>query len=511
MRIQNKISLIALVIAAIGFSTNTIAASSTEKLTSQEPITFPCLNAPTVSSTTPGDTPITSQNGVNCFAWQTFIGLNWQVDATNPGQPDNSITSSEFGEPGVSQTTVWETYANIKDVMRADAKPPLPWGTPSISVDACTSAISAAGDKGNVRIMTSSRTNGDFNLSEDAKQAFPTNNPNWLADKNGNVVYYEILIGKDQYDYINDNRLYNLNQQVAHLEANKNIVMPQGYDTKEGKAVQGGLEIKAAWLQVSDPSNDKWKRFKTTAAYIHNDTTNDCKKSTMALVGLHIIHKTASQPQWIWATFEHVDNAPNNSDIGIDGEVSGDYTFYSNSCSVQDVHSDCEPKKIDGSPVTTTSCEVNTSPAYYLTGAANCPPYPIQVSRVFEIKDTTANKVATLNASVKAMITDANADSVFANYELVNVLWSSAAVNDNEPPGNPPVIPLSISGATPSQSTVPVANTMLETYAQGMNCLACHKDASISSRAGASKKYATDYSFVFSFANKPPSTPTSKK
>ena len=35
-----------------------------------------------------------------------------------------------------------------------------------------------------------------------------------------------------------------------------------------------------------------------------------CSKSEVALVGLHIAIKTESRPQWVWSTFEHVDNVP---------------------------------------------------------------------------------------------------------------------------------------------------------------------------------------------------------
>jgi hypothetical protein len=277
--------------------------------------------------------------------------------------------------------------------------------------------------------------------------------------------------------------------------------MPMGHDN-----VQGGLEIKAAWLSVTDPDNAKWKKYKISTALLYDPSTQDCSHSTIALVGLHIIHKTASQPQWIWATFEHVDNAPDTSSIKSDGTVEGDYTFYNNSCSVSAVPSGCTAKTVNGSPVTETSCAPNVSPAYYVDESKNCLAYPIRVSRDFTIKDTTDNHVASLNKVAQQLITNANADSVFAHYQLVNVLWSSAAVNDNEPPGNPPVTPLSTSGETPSLNTVPVANTMLETYAQGFNCLSCHAYASIAKPAKEKlngKSYASDYSFLFSLAKTP--------
>lgn len=462
---------------------------------------FSCLNPPQVTYDTPGDTPITSQDGINCFAWQTFIGLNWQVDTAQAGQPAKDIKASQFGEPGIQQTNVWETYANLKSVMRPNAQTPIEWGDTQVP-SACTQAFSKHSQKsGPIRFMSSSRTAGNFNLQSDAAQAFPSNNPNWLADKAGNIVYYEILMGRDEYDFIKTNQLYNQTKQIEFLENNNNIAMPLGHDT-----TQGGLEIKAAWLHVPNPTDAKWKRFKTTTAYIYDGKKNTCNPQTMALVGMHIIHKTASQPQWVWATFEHVDNAPNSSIIKADGTVQGDYTFYNNTCQEIDVPTGSVAKVLNGVTSVKTSCKPNISPAYSLYNAETnkfFPSYPIRVSRDFAIVDRTDNHVASLNEAVKQLIVKENPNSVFANYILVNVLWSSAAVNDNVPTGHPPTAPLSISGETPPLSTVPVANTTLETYAQGFNCLSCHANAAVSSSAGAPKKYATDYSFIFGFAEKP--------
>ena len=35
-----------------------------------------------------------------------------------------------------------------------------------------------------------------------------------------------------------------------------------------------------------------------------------CSKSDIALVGMHVMVKTRYRPQWLWSTFEHVDNVP---------------------------------------------------------------------------------------------------------------------------------------------------------------------------------------------------------
>ena len=48
---------------------------------------------------------------------------------------------------------------------------------------------------------------------------------------------------------------------------------------------------------------------------------------TLGLVGLHIVHKTDSEPQWIWSTFEHVNNVPAAAD-----PAGAHYNFYRAGC-----------------------------------------------------------------------------------------------------------------------------------------------------------------------------------
>ena len=63
---------------------------------------------------------------------------------------------------------------------------------------------------------------------------------------------------------------------------------------------------------------------------------------------------------------------------------------------------------------------------------------------------------------------------MFQYYQLVDVLWSSSPQDSyaNQQPGQPgPNTSLSMSGATPDPSALPVANTTMETYVQNLTCL----------------------------------------
>jgi hypothetical protein len=226
----------------------------------------------------------------------------------------------------------------------------------------------------------------------------------------------------------------------------------------------------------------------------------------VALVGLHIIHKTVSQPSWIWATFEHVDNAPDQSAVDA-GAVDRDYTFYSASCTPRDIPDGC--KKRDPS-LGQTSCTPNTVPAYALdlnAGKAGeaCPPYPIQVTRRFATPDTHENPLVQTNAAAQAMIRTANPDSVYQYYKLVNVLWNDSPVDENADK-QPPLAPLSDTAFRPNPNAFPVANTTMETYFQGHTCIFCHSTATVAASAEyPDQKFASDYSFVFQMAGpKPP-------
>ena len=61
----------------------------------------------------------------------------------------------------------------------------------------------------------------------------------------------------------------------------------------------------------------------------------------MGLTGLHIIHKTKNSPQFIWATFEHVNNAPNKNEIKNKNNLLKWYTFYNLNCDPKKDHYKC--------------------------------------------------------------------------------------------------------------------------------------------------------------------------
>jgi hypothetical protein len=160
--------------------------------------------------------------------------------------------------------------------------------------------------------------------------------------------------------------------------------------------------------------------------------TGASEKATVGLVGLHIACKTKSRPQWIWSTFEHVDNVK----LGRDAQPGTRPTF-------NDPFLPQEGPKVNvlGPPVT-----------------ANKPPRkdpePVQVVRENCLNESTkvTNRLYQTHPLVK--------NTVWTNYELVATQWPSKPEMGDF--GKP--VPAS-----------KVANTTLETQIQSTSsCIFCH-------------------------------------
>jgi hypothetical protein len=59
-----------------------------------------------------------------------------------------------------------------------------------------------------------------------------------------------------------------------------------------------------------------------------------------------------------------------------------------------------------------------------------------------------------------------------------------------------------IGSLRPNEDAFPVANSVLETYAQNKICIDCHSFASLNPSSGLKhpKPYTSDYSFIFQMA-----------
>jgi hypothetical protein len=459
--------------------------------------------------------PFMQQIGADCLAWQEFIYLNWQADPNNPGHPNMNAPPSAFGTPGDTTNTVWQSYLDSTAVFNPPTNATVAWASPRPAM-LSLSQISKLGDT-SIQIGNTAEASGG-----------------WLTNQRGGLTYYQILMNQDEYQFITTN-IFNgsdlatyAGQLACASNAGTNGVggfnLPAGgaagntdTDCTGKPAVYGqnigAIEIKAAWVALPADGSLNY-RYKTAIAQL-TDPYGNTTQARVGLVGLHIIHKYPGAAQFVWATFEQIDNSPDDNNGGTptwpvlpqnpNQKPTPGYTFF---------NPNCEPSQ---DPV--YQCQRNLQPSNPCPQppTAGCQPYtaPMQVTRITPV-ESVANSVTGYVWSLLP------ANSVFNYYRLIDVLWP------NSPSTVPPqsVTPLSGGDIQPPDNVRIMANTVLETFVQKTtSCMDCHQNAPIAqkpsaalsatglrpvrkvvvaprgspaaARATATAPYASDYSFIF--------------
>lgn len=461
---------------------NTCSCYAIDSTSYKLPITF--------NNKVPGDLQSFNQTLADCFAWQSFIALNWP---TNP--------SSGFGTPNDLSFVQWETYMPREVMFPDDGSKPPAWGT--LVSDEYSSLF-----KSQKLLMKKTQTklltfvskideSSDPQVNFSPNQAAPFNKPSWLGAQNNTNVWYEIMLNKDYYDYIVKKGFYNAQVQHDSINLNQPINFPQG----EYNGITGAIELKAAWLEVPDPTSAKWKRYKLSNATVLDPITKKLRNTVVALVGLHILHKTQNQPTWVWATFEQVDNVPDNNNLSAPAPSQYGYNFYNANCKDQSV----TIKTPVGDSTKVVTCVANTPPPYYLDQAG---PVPTQTTRINSIDKKQA---APINSVMQKNIQKFYPNSVWQYYELVDVIWSQSYQPD---PTTPIQSPRNINTSSMLSGVTTVANSTMESYVQSTNtCYSCHVFSTVAPYPPDAKNNNVfgDFSFAISFAKYPPQTGKQKK
>jgi hypothetical protein len=476
-----------------------IALAGAGVMLAQAPPPPGCLQPPAVKSMLPTDTIISNQVNFDCFGWQEFIALTWK--AGKAGQPDPSAKPADYGIPNDPSPLVWETYMLDTQVFLPNAAKPAGFGSATASLPSSCQVTTGA------RMLLEKNARGLHILSMTSKFDDATQQQlasigqagtagSWLTAQNKNLVYYEIRMNEDEYNYIVQNGFYNAVNQGTAMQNGSGIDLPVA---GASYGPSGAVEVKAAWLEITDQS--LWPQYRMIQALILDYTKNPpvCRVANMGLVGLHIIHKTPNAQQMAWATFEHVNNAPTKPPPS-----AGTFTFFNPQCNPQTDYYKCVTN-------------AQPQPCDPKNPLKPCSPYtaPVQVLRVSPIE----SNAQTVNAYTQYYIRQANPKSVFQNYQLVSVLWPLT----NTVIKKTAMVPLYDGNPQPPKTQGGLVNTTLETYFQGgtgsnpqQNCTDCHVYGQIAKQPGTIQctvttiqgqtppgPCATSYSFLFGEATCP--------
>jgi hypothetical protein len=394
-----------------------------------------------LSPTIPGDVNVTAQTvsidafqpDFDVYSWNTFIALNWPA-----GPNGNADPSQKIGQNG-DNDTVWEHYRDVSNIFLPGGARPT-WNGSVPIPDACKSL-----NKGNLKVVTQIGKNLLTPTVVSAmSQPFNTGP---IIDQNGVFTRFQIVVNKTMFDYILGNSLYSKAGQKAFTPP---VNFTSGSIDNSGKTlVEGAIMVKTAWKVIAPA--DK-ARFHSESVLVYSPASANpqyparCAMKTVGLVGMHIGHKTQSAPQWLWSTFEHVDNVPTDAEVK-SGKLKAQYSYYNPKCKI------CKVNQIPPRPWDPTKISAFHSQIVRMN-QFNLPIY--------------ATSAAARNADAQKLLRGVNPKSVWANYQLISTMWPT---DPKQPFGAP--------------APTFLANTTLETYIQGTvpnvssNCIECHNNATL--------------------------------
>src|SRR3984893_4704789 len=248
------------------------------------------LPTPIVSPDPVPDVPPTPSNVspfpfFNDYSWRSFIALNWpaMTGAANRGQPDRSKVFGDANGP-----RVWATWKSRYEIFQPGGALPSDW-TSYDGKNPC-----GVGFANDAVTLSSFTAFGDFNQA--VTDLDRLGNP--LVAQNRTYARYEVRVNQPEFNSIVDHKWYiraNLPSEATSVPFNN-----------------GSTEIKAAWriLTEKDTAAIRSRYYVVPNAQVFDVASKKCMARDIALIGLHIVTKTPDRPQWIWSTFEHVDNVP---------------------------------------------------------------------------------------------------------------------------------------------------------------------------------------------------------
>ncbi|WP_257459967.1 hypothetical protein [Archangium lipolyticum] len=359
------------------------------------------------------------------FSWREFIALTWSAkvdpDGLPRGLPD---VSKEYGE--VSSPRVWETWKADDELFLPQGGAPAGWksfDTPS----PCEPGL---------RRIPYDKYLASFDRYHGLNQAGPGTAIGPLVSQDREYIRYETRVNRTGFEFIT--RPPAPYRGPLYLREN----LP-GEKDPPLRFPTGSIQVKAAWRVMTNVPPEQRRRFYITRAHLLDPLTGRCGPAEVGLIGLHIVNKVRNFPDWVWSSFEHVDNVP-----ALEGERSRARPPYS-------LH--------DGDPRTPPSRMDRP------LGPCNPPrphPAPTQVVRVRPIAASTwrTNQDYHEAPGVKG--------TVWENYQLVLTQWPLA---DEKGQGER-TFP-STRAPRPQTNT---ANVALETWFQhstDTSCMACHDTA----------------------------------
>ncbi|MBC3872748.1 hypothetical protein [Undibacterium flavidum] len=285
---------------------------------------------------------------------------------------------------------------------------------------------------------------------------------------------------------------------VIAYAATKGVTFPD----KEALA----MEVKTAWIDTAGIDAfgfkaDDYVTAKTSVPeYDKTDPmlwipTGKSKAVNLALVGMHVVGSAKGHPEMIWATFEHITNAPNaaytytnsaNKTITVPQNSAGKWLLAAPNATTYNV----QKAKFCASQDTTDDCPADKQNYIAAMVASGIAPSDTMRLKAFGSGSDATNatlentEVISSNNSVRNQLIKGD---IRANYIMTGATWTIGGL---------------VVTSTNQVGTSLLANTTMETYDQGidskkssgLNCFSCHSNGS----QPTGQKSNTSVSHIFS-------------
>jgi hypothetical protein len=423
-----SILFVAVCVAAGSFAWRPSQLEAAALSAAQTPTPAPAFPTPSPvinNSQVPADVSLPagfSGNGVAYFddySWRAFIAEVWPAQSGQRGVPD---TTKSVGDAG---PRVFETYKALSEVFHNDGSAPPDWNVYD-QANACSQAV-GFGDM----VLASYSKFGDIGQAGVGTLVGP------IIAQNDTFIKYLTSYDETAFDQIQTNQWY-LRSKLG------NSTNPLTFN-------DGSIDIKSSWMDMTGVAHPE--RYYTRTATVMDPYTGVCTQKTVGLVGIHIVQKTPTRPQWIWSTFEQIDNVPPPA-AGAPGNFN-----------------------------------LNDGTGTAMPGANPIPLNPLPSPMPTPFNVTRVQPITSSTQGTNALYQQALQGTVWQYYKLVMTQWPT--------PGNAPTNPgtpgFTIPGtAIPNTQNIAFSNMTMETFDQlkiQQGCMNCHN----------STKFPSD--FVWSLAD----------
>lgn len=418
---------------------------------------------PSISSpTAPVDVNLTCTNAnpitdFDDFSWRSFVALIWPAAKGQRGIPDPTQTNFPVTSPLVFETykADWESFP----LPGAPNPPPapLPWSSFAGTSNPCGPAANIGW--GDLALASNTKFGnlglagfGNFFVGPVISSGFSPH------ASQQHYLRYQASYNQTEFDQILGNKWY--------LQANLgNLTFCSNGATIGGSAcpAENSIDLKSSWMDMDGVPANLQSRYYTKNAWVLDPTSGSCSTRTMGLVGLHIVTKTPSRPQWIWSSFEQIDNVP-----PVTGATPTGNTVFNLNDGKGAAMPSQNPYCVPGQPGNQNGCPGNPPPPAAMPSDAS------QATR-FNVTRTQpigigAGSTPSTNAAYQALLAKAAPNSPWQYYQLVMTQWP---VPGNAPknPGSPK---FTFPGSNPTSS---FSNVTMETFDQSSifsGCMNCH-------------------------------------